>query len=267
MRWGDAIAQWQLSLRAAGRRPATVKLRGYQLRRVAAELSRSPADVTGLDLLAWVGSQGWDRETLRSWRSALRGFYGWAHGAGLVDVDPSRVLPAVKPSEPNPDPVPEDEYRLALARADDRVRLMLRLGANLGMRRGEIARAHSRDLRRDLFGWSLVVHGKGGKTRTVPVPPALAATIRDRGAGYLFPGAVDGHLSAHWVGKLVTRTIPGRWTTHSLRHRFGSAAMAHEHDLAVVQDLLGHASPVTTRRYVLIPAERLRRTVEAVAAL
>ena len=37
-----------------------------------------------------------------------------------------------------------------------------------------------------------------------------------------------------------------------------------QRDLAIVQDLLGHASPETTRHYVAPPREHLRRTVEAV---
>lgn len=267
MGWDLEIESWQVALRAAGRRRATVELRGYQLRRVATELRCAPAEVTGWQLVQWVGSQGWDAETLRSWRSALRGFFGWAHGVGLVDVDPALALPAVKPSEPNPRPTPEDEYRVGLARADERVRLMLRLAAELGMRRGEVARAHSRDLWRDLFGWSIAVHGKGGKTRPVPVPAGLAALIRSRGEGYLFPGRDHGHLSPAHVGRLVSRALPGAWAMHSLRHRFGTAAWSVDHDLLTVQELLGHASPVTTRRYVRVPNERLRATVRAVGEL
>lgn len=258
--WVEAISAWLLALRAAGRPTSTLRLREYQLRRVAAALAPAgPFEITGGQLVAWVGAQDWSAETRRSWRSALRGFYGWAHGAGLIETDPALALPAVKPTEPRPRPTPEEAYRVALARADDRVRVMLRLAAELGLRRGEVAQVHSGDLGRDLFGWSLTVHGKGGKPRLVPVPDGLAAVLRARGRGFLFPGNDHGHLSAHYVGKLVARVLPGA--------RFGTIAYAHERDVFVVQDLLGHASPVTTRRYVQVPADNLRRTVAAVAAV
>ena len=78
-----------------------------------------------------------------------------------------------------------------------------------------------------------------------------------------FPGAIDGHLSADWVGKLVGRLLPGAHTMHALRRKFASAAYAVDKDVFVVQELLGHASPVTTRRYVEVPRDDLRRTVNA----
>jgi len=267
--WVDAIASWLIALRAAGRPETTLALREYQLRRLAAAVApAAPWEVTGAMLVAWVGGQAWQRNTLRSFRAAARGFYRWAHGMGLVEVDPALALPSVRPPAPNPHPTPEDDYRLALARADGRVRLMLRLAGELGLRRGEVARARRDDLIRDLTGWSLMVHGKGGKVRYVPVPEGLAQVIRRHvEAGYLFPGRIDGHLSEHYVGKLVARTLPAAWSMHSLRHRFATMAHSVDRDLVTVQELLGHASIETTRIYVLAPAERLRRTVEAVGAL
>lgn len=226
-----------------------------------------PWEVSGALLVSWVGSQDWSPETLRSMRSALRGFYRWAHGAGLVETDPALALPSVTPASPNPRPTPEDAYRLALAKADDRVRLMLRLAAELGLRRGEVSRVHSNDLERDLSGWTLRVLGKGGKVRRLPLTDALAAALRARAPGFVFPGADRGHLSAPYVGRLVSRALPSAWAMHSLRHRFGTAAFSIDRDLLTVQELMGHASPVTTRLYVLLPAESMRRTVAAVAAM
>jgi integrase len=265
--WAAAIAAWVATLRAAGRGRQTIRLRRYQVERLAAGVDVGPWQLDGDQLVEWIGSQDWERETLRSWRSALRGFYSWAHGTGRVQVDPSRALPAVKQSDPCPRPAPEDAYRLALARADDRVRLMLRLAADLGLRRAEVARSHSDWLERDLTGWTLRVLGKGGKVRRLPLTDGLAAAIRRRGPGYLFPGQVDGHVSADWTGKLVARALPDAWAMHSLRHRFGTVAYSHDRDLLTVQALLGHASPNTTRLYVKLPDDAMRRTVLAVSRL
>ena len=266
--WTDAIACWLIALRAAGRPRTTIKLREYQLGRLAAAMRPTgPWEVTGGELVAWVGGHDWQPETLRSMRSAIRGFYRWACAAGHVEADPALALPSVAPAAPDPRPAPEDAYRLALARADDRVRLMLRLAAEVGMRRGEVAFAHSDDLERDLTGWSLRVHGKGRKIRVVPLSDGLAAAVRARGPGFLFPGNDHGHLSAPYVGRLVSRVLPAAWAMHSLRHRFGTVAFSVDRDLLTVQELMGHASPETTRRYVLVPADSLRRTVLAVAAV
>ena len=143
---------------------------------------------------------------------------------------------------------------------------MLRMAAEIGLRRAEVAGGHSMDIFEDLGGYSITVHGKGGKDRVVPLPPGLAAQLRALDNGYFFPGDDDGHLSPRWVGKLITRLLPGDLTMHTLRHRFATRAYAVEKDVFVVQELLGHASPATTRMYVQVPREGLRRTVVAAAA-
>lgn len=266
--WCEPIEAWLSTLVAAGRRAETIRLRRYQLERVAAGVAPvGPWEVTTEQLVAWLGRQDWERETRRSWRSALQGFYRWAHRRGLAAVDPTFDLERIKPSVPAPHPTPEDIVLDALASAGDRERLMVRLAAELGMRRGEVCLVHSGDLERRRDGWWLRVHGKGGKIRELPIEGGLAAAVRRCGFGYAFPGAIDGHLSPAWTGKLVSRLMPAAWSMHSLRHRFGTAAHDQENNMEAVRQLLGHASIETTRRYVLVKPAVLRRTVAAVARL
>lgn len=273
--WVEAIALWLVWLRAAGRPNTTLALRAYQVRRLAAAMEPAgPWQVSADDLVGWLGDQGWSRNTLRSYRSAIRGFYRWAHGSGLIPVDPALGLPYVSERPPRPRPTPEAAYRQALARGDDRLRLMLRLAAELGLRRGEVAQVHRDDLERDLVGWTLLVHGKGGRTRRVPVTSPLATAIATQacvdldGGGWVFPSRYHGgHLSAQYVGKLVALALPAGWSMHTLRHRFGTLAYSVDRDLFTVQGLLGHASADTTRRYVLVPDDAARETVTAVAQL
>lgn len=49
--------------------------------------------------------------------------------------------------------------------------------------------------------------------------------ILDRGPGHVFPGRIDGHLSAAYVGKRISKLLPPNWTAHTLRHRFASAEL------------------------------------------
>jgi site-specific recombinase XerD len=51
----------------------------------------------------------------------------------------------------------------------------------------------------------------------------------------------------------MSATLPDGITAHQLRHRFATAAYAHQRDLRAVQELLGHASPATTARYTAVP--------------
>lgn len=247
-----------------GWRPDTVRTRRDHLMHLARGIEvEDPWAVTEEQLLAWWHAQPWSAETRRSKRASVRGFYGWAVDVGHVEVSPAFRVPRVKPKPPKPRPADDRSYRLALLAASPRERLMLRLAIEVGLRRGEVSRVHSSDLFPDLSGWSLLVHGKGGKERDVPLPTDLAVELRALPAGWAFPGDDNGHLSPRWVGTLITRLLPDALTMHTLRHRFATDVYeASGGELALVQELLGHASVNTTRIYVQVPSERLRKTVE-----
>ena len=228
----------------------------------------APALVSRNRLIEWAGAQEWARETRRSVYASIRAFYTWAHETGRVSENISDALPKVKASEPAPRPAPENVYRISLASADVRARLILRLAGEAGLRRGEIAQISRDDLTRDLMGYSLRVHGKGGKVRTVPLTEPLARVLVEYlGCRYwLFPSPAGGHLTPRHVGKLASKVMPDIWTLHTLRHRFATVAYDGTRDLIIVQQLLGHSSVATTQRYIATPQDRLRAAV-AVASV
>jgi integrase len=264
--WAREIASWATALRAAGREESSIRTRTDHLRWLGAwARDRSPWELELDDLLEWTGTRSWARETRRSVRSSLRSFYTWGLTSRRIATNPAADLPSIRPGQPTPKPTPDIAYRQALAAATPRERLMLRLAAECGLRRAEVAQIHSNDVVEDLGGYSLLVHGKGRKERLVPLPTSVAVLLRAEPAGYLFPGDDAGHLSPRWVGKIIARRLPGDWTMHSLRHRFATLAYAVDRDTFTVQDLLGHASPATTRRYVRLPDDAKRRLVVAVS--
>jgi len=225
---------------------------------------RGPWTLTADDLVDWTGTQPWARETRRSVRSSLRSFYAWGVDTRRIRTSPAAGLPSIPQRPPAPRPAPEDAYRAALSRAGHRERLMLRLAGEAGLRRGEVCQVHSRDLMRDTLGWSLRVRGKGDRVRVVPLTDDLAGELRALGPGWAFPGQVGGHLSPWWCGRLVADLLPDGLTMHTLRHRFATRAYAATSDLLAVQQLLGHASPATTRAYVRVDDAARRALVEAV---
>lgn len=260
MTWGRALEDWERWLVAAGKPDSTRYLRLYQVRRFAREHA-DPWAVEGEELVEWLGEKGWALETMRSYRAALRSFYGWAHRSGRVAADPSLELPPVRPAVALPRPTPEDVLREALVEADDRVRLMMLLAARCGLRRAEIAQVSSRDVEEDLIGWSLVVHGKGRRERRVPLPDEVRFALRRRGEGWAFPGPL-GHLSPVRVGELVSEALPDGWTAHSLRHRYATRCYAGSRDLLAVSTLLGHTRPETTRVYIGLSNDALRSAAQ-----
>lgn len=264
--WEKCITDWIKWQAAAGRSPGTLKLRRQQLERLARESpSPDPFSLDLEDLVGWLAHEGWDGTTRRSHRAAVRSFYAWASATGRTNRNPATALPSVPSKRGRPRPAADEAIRAAYRTSDERDGLMIRCGAEAGLRACEIATLHSDRLFRDAEGWSVTVLGKGGKLRDVPLSPRLALELRGRPPGWTFPGRKDGHLSAAYVSKRMSWALGAGTTGHQLRHRFASTAYAAERDLRAVQELLGHASPVTTAIYTAVPDQALRRAVLAAA--
>jgi site-specific recombinase XerD len=262
--WRGELVAWRTALRAARLSEQTVALYISHLSRFAREnASLPPFAVTLDDLIEWLGPHRWAAEYRRNWHNALNSFYRWAEDTDRIDLNPARNLPVVKPGQPRPRPALEHEYQAALSKADDRETLALRMAAELGMRRAEVAGAHSSDVVTEESGWALIVHGKGDRNRTIPLPSGLAAAMRSLPSGYMFPGQLDGHLSARSLGKMISALLPPGVAMHALRHRFATRVYNIDRDVFTTQRLLGHASPATTQRYVLVSDTNMRRLVEA----
>lgn len=267
-RWAETIDGWLAALKAAGYSKHTLTTRRCQLTRLSLDMPDIPPDVVDAGrLVAWMAAHDWKPETRKSMRNALGSFFGWMQQTGRRADDPSSGLPSVRRPQAHPRPCPDNVIVDAYRRADAQTRLMLRLGAECGLRRGEIAAVNRRDLRRDLLGWSLTVTGKGDKQRVVPLDDGLAESIMmacDESSGWLFPGRFGGHVENTYVGKRLSAVLGDGWTAHSLRHRYASRTYAATHDLLLVGVLLGHESVETTQRYVLMPDDRLRAAMVAV---
>lgn len=244
---------WECHMRAANFTPDTIKLRRSHIERLLRELS-TPVDQMTTDLLAaWLSRHDWAPATRRSYRASIIGFFRYTHRIGASD-DIAHDLPSARVPRALPRPAADAIIAAALRKADDRVQLMIELMAYGGLRRGEVCKVKASDLQGD---W-LTVTGKGGHTRIVPLPSHLCRRIR-RHAGYLFPGAINGHLSARRIGELVSEVLPSGITAHSLRHRYATATYAGSRDIRAVQNLLGHAKLDTTMIYVKVSSEDQRR--------
>lgn len=226
-----------------------------------------PRDVTGGDLLTILGRSGCSIEYRRGRRASLTSFYRWSLTEGIVDTDPTLTLPVVKTPSPAPKPATDEIWEALLAAADSRTLLMARLACEAGLRRAEVAQVHTDDLNAGIDGASLIVHGKGSKQRVVPITATLADAI-DKACpcgGFVFPGKIDGHMSADCVGRLVSKVMPPGWSMHKLRHRFATRGYAGTHNLRAVQEALGHASVATTQRYTAVSLAEIRAVAEAAA--
>jgi integrase/recombinase XerC len=255
--WSDPLEDYIAHMRAAGRPSGTRKMRHYHLRRLGHTLNCPPAEATYEGLLEHLGNEDWGNSYRRAVRSTIRSFYGWMHASGRVLANPADALPAVQAPRGLPRPASDDAFAQSLIRADERTRRMILLAGLAGLRCCEIATVRAGDVQGPRGRRVLTVRGKGDRVREVPVSDDIARMVTDAD-GYLFPGQIDGHISAAYVSKLISRALPDH-TAHTLRHRFATKALKGSGgNLIIVQRLLGHASVATTQVYTDVAADELR---------
>lgn len=206
--------------------------------------------------------------------SALKQFIAFARAqAGMLDPAPPRMRgPRVKKGLPRP-VTPDEAVGLAHAVDEDaaepwigsRDRAVLLLLYGAGMR---IAEALSLSGGALPLGETLMVTGKGGKQRVVPILPLVRDAVGDYAANCpwplgktdaLFRGAKGGPLSQGMVQKAMARArtalgLPPSATPHALRHSFATHLLGAGADLRSLQELLGHASLGSTQIYTKVDA-------------
>ena len=220
--------------------------------------------------------------------AALRGFYRFAFGEGLVSVDVAAHLdlPREVRHLPQTLTVVEVERLLEAAGGQDaepapralRDRALLELLYAAGLRVSEALRLDAEDL--SLDGAFVRVIGKGDRERLVPIgevaldwlrryldearPAWLAiAHVAPTRGGPVFLTERGRRLGRQQAWALVKRAaaaadLDDRVSPHTFRHSFATHLLEGGADLRIVQELLGHATISTTQLYTHLTGERIR---------
>ena len=248
------------------------------------------ADVTAY--LVHCDAQGLAKSTRARRLSAIRQIYRFAFEEGWRADNPAIRLsgPGRDKRLPKTLSIDEVDRLLEAARAlgrteHDRLRdtCLMELLYATGMRVTELVSLPVAAARGDPR--MLLVLGKGGKERMVPLsPPARAALaawlahrdtveeqVRTKGqppSRFLFPSrAKQGHLTRHAFYMRIKDfavaggVAPSKVTPHTLRHAFATHLLQNGADLRSIQTLLGHADVGTTEIYTHVLEERLRDLV------
>jgi integrase/recombinase XerC len=286
----ELIGAWQAHL-ALGRRRSPHTVRAYVTtaeRLLEATGINSWAALAAVDApvlrkqLADRRAEGIGNVSAARELSALKGFLAFARDqAGMSANAPPRMRgPRVKKGLPRP-VTPDEAVNLAASVNDDasepwigardRAVLLLLYGAGLRIAEALSLTGAALMLKDGPLGDTLMVTGKGGKQRVVPILPILRDAVADylRQCPYppardapLFRGARGGALSAGMVQKATARAriglgLPATATPHALRHSFATHLLGAGADLRSLQELLGHASLGSTQIYTKVDAATL----------
>lgn len=212
--------------------------------------------------------------------SALRTFYRFALGRGLVGHDPAHGVAGPKKAKPLPMYMRETDMDRLLDTVewgdryiDVRARTILLTFYTTGIRLSELVGLDDGDVSFDTA--QLKVTGKRDKQRLVPFGPELSQALsrymqmRDTvtpqgGSGALFVDAKGRRMTCHSVRETVKQclavvTTMKKKSPHVLRHSFATAMLNHGADIESVQKLLGHVSLATTEIYTHTTFEQLKQ--------
>ena len=286
--WISAFLEAQAAEAGAARN--TLLAYGRDLKAAAAHLgdfgAASQADIEGY--LVSCEAEGLARATRARRLSALKQLYRFAFEEGWREDNPAIRLSGPGAEKRLPKTLSEAQALdlIAAAKAGPngvRDGCLMELLYATGLRVSELVTLPVAAVRGDPR--LLLVRGKGGKERMVPLsPPARAAltawlAIRDaaeeeaRAKGrpaskFLFPShGREGHLTRHWFHARVKELAalagvpPAQVSPHTLRHAFATHLLAHGADLRSIQTMLGHANVTTTEIYTHVLDERLKELV------
>jgi integrase/recombinase XerD len=222
--------------------------------------------------------------------SALRQFFGFLYADGIRKDDPTVAVDAPKRGRPLPKILSREDMEKLIAAAARRaaedaegVRLacIVEVLYASGLRVSELATLPLAAVRnRDGV---ILVKGKGGKERLVPLHPRARRAIDDwlelrdgflpRGdrrsaERFLFPSrGAEGHLTRRRLHQMLKTLAleagldPAKLSPHVLRHAFATHLVEGGADLRSVQTMLGHADIATTQIYTHVARDRLAATV------
>ena len=243
------------------------------------------SDLKSTDWRAFLADRrrdGVSARTLQRNLSAVRSFFAYARRRWGLENAALDLVEAPKAIKRKPRPVSESAAKALIDQAgqDDEPWVNARDAAvfsllyGCGLRISEALGLLGKDAP---LARTLRIAGKGGKTRIVPVLPAVVDAVnhyvslcpypieRDQA---LFKAKRGGPLAARQVQSRLqvlrgALGLPPSATPHALRHSFATHLLAHGGDLRAIQDLLGHASLSTTQVYADVEGSALMQIHQA----
>lgn len=291
--------------------PHTINAYEKDLKILFEKLQESHTEISKLtsdQVRSWVGrlhSQGLAPRSIARTLSAWRGFYLWlANQKKLIAHNPLDDIKAPKRLKPLPKALSvEGAINLVESAAkkdiqeDDFLRVRnkaifellyssgLRLSELLGI---DLEPVQSKDY--ESSGWidfeagEVMVLGKGGKRRTVPVGSAALDAIQDwvlvykarpikkqqQGTEHIQPLFINKQgkrvssrtVQKHLAELAVRAGLPTHVHPHMLRHSFASHVLQSSGDLRAVQEMLGHASITSTQIYTALDFQHLAQAYD-----
>lgn len=205
--------------------------------------------------------------------SALSAYLTW-HNETYKTNYPLPKLFSKKETRPSlPTVLTPGEMAGILANLDGDIKTIVELMALSGLRRNEVLGLAAENV--DAETSSLIVNGKGGKERMVPIAKTETmekvielCNIRPTGPLFISPktgkARVDIRKSLRAAAKKAG--VKKHINPHLFRHSFATALLESGVDIRTIQELLGHEELTTTQIYTQVLQKKKREATEKLVA-
>jgi integrase/recombinase XerD len=214
--------------------------------------------------------------------SALRQFFAFLYEEKIVQSNPLLNVKLKMRNKPLPKILSEEEMDTLLSyfesKTNTKLKAMLHILYGAGLRVSELVELTIDSLIYDdeTKRSCLLIKGKGGKERIVPLNTCAVEAVSDYLASrdgkfnkYLFPSRLgEGHITRQGFAKLLKKLVleigwsKSKVSPHVIRHAFATHLLTHGADLLSIQKLLGHKDVTTTQIYTHISSEKIKKLVK-----
>lgn len=266
----DMLNDYLSALKVQGRSQKTLNRYAYIIGKMMSFLGIQTRKVTVHHIRNYLSHEkerGVMDSTLEGVRQIFCSYFGWLHREGLIDVDPTANLGAIKVPKKEKKTYSEiDIERLNRACKTIRDRAIISFLSSTGCRISEMTSLNRDQI--NLNTLECVVHGKGNKERTVYLSEVTGMLLREylknrtddddalfgsRRTGRLTPDGVRCMLK-----KLGEETGIEKVHPHKFRRTFATRMTRHDMPIQEVAKLLGHDKLDTTMQYVVLNKDDIR---------
>lgn len=246
--------------------PRTIEAYAHDLSGIEQLAAKSLTQIDSTLVFKILGSIT-NKRTLNRKLSAFNSFLDFCHRNRFDSLSTKFSLSKIPKNLPKYLPFETIQSSLALIDRSDWIglrdyALILFLYAS-GSRISECLVAQEGDIEGE---WLRIRHGKGEKERYVPIAQEALKALRAYQESAPYHNRP--HLWLNYRGEPLSRISAFKITQkylgvspHALRHSYATALILGGADLRVVQELLGHASLLTTQIYTHVQKQNLQETV------
>lgn len=204
--------------------------------------------------------------------ASIKGFFKFLCLKRIIKSNPASIISTPKLAKHLPKVLTKSEIEEILHNGLNTKELaVVELLYSAGIRVSELVNLEIKNI--DLKQQIIKVFGKGSKERIIPInlkcKKIIEKYLKEReltalkfsSKPYLFLNNNGSKITRQFVYEIIKKqgeNINKKISPHTIRHTFATHLLENEADLRVVQELLGHASIVTTQLYTHISKRTLK---------